>query len=182
MFYSAGDRGLLQAFGLQRWNDGQRKDSHCLPWKLNLAVGNGLFWWQWGALGRTRQGVHPIYNMSTLSTFRDFTRHEWHLLLRFAQGYPYLALVAGLQFFLLTSTHESLQIPSKNRPYSLHLHCDQYFFCGNKFMSCFQGTFLMHLIWPTFPSSRPALGPYWALQQHLFFPVSLLSGKQFGSG
>lgn len=45
--------------------------------------------------GQDREPILFTINTSTLPRFRDFTRHEWHLLLRFAQRCPYLALVAG---------------------------------------------------------------------------------------
>lgn len=113
-----------------------------------------------------------------LSRFRDFTIHEWHLLLRFAQRYPYLALIAGLQFSLLTSTRESLQIPSKKKTVVPALILLTIFFSVKiNFISYFQSTFLMHLIWATFPSSRPAPRTYWTLHQHLLLPFLFHQGN-----
>ena len=89
--------------------------------------------------GGDSESIPSITNTSTASILtRDFTRHEWCLLLSPAQRSYYLTtLVTSLQFSLLTATHESLQISAKT-------HCSPYtYIMANIFSSvaCFQCTF-----------------------------------------
>lgn len=103
-----------------------------VPWAC--LDSSGKVWGGWDS-----ESIPSITNMPTVSVLtRDFTRHEWCLLLSPAWRSSYLtALVTSLQFSLLTSAHKSLQISAKT-------HCSPYtYIMANIFslLACFQCTF-----------------------------------------
>ena len=117
--------------------------------------------------------------MSTVSVLtRDFTRHERCLLLSPAQRSSYLTtLVTSLQFSLLISAYESLQISAKT-------HCSPYTYTmANIFslVACSQCTFFdaSHLTYISlFQACSGNLLDFAAPFSH----ASLSLGERFASG